>query len=104
LNRHTKGRKPRPGQGMMIGLVAAVDVIAKGRWGVDDVIAEVARAAGVAHKELKNYRQRWQRGRIDPTYAYISALGTFEKMTKAEILTEIKARKKARKNFVPNPP
>lgn len=90
------GAKPKPllTRSSLLCLVAAVDVIAKGRRGVDGVIAEVAKAAGVRHKELKTYRLRWQRGAINLGDAYNYALVEFERMTKAEILAELRRVRK----------
>jgi hypothetical protein len=61
------GTKLRPlyGRSHLTALSAAVDVVAKGCRGVDGVVAEVALAAGVSHKDLKNHRQRLQRGGTD---------------------------------------
>jgi hypothetical protein len=90
------GTKPAPllSRSSLLALVAAVDVMAKGRRGVDAVIAEVAKAAGVKHKELKAFRLRWQRGAIELGDGYNFALAGFEKMTKAEILAELKRVRK----------
>ena len=73
------GAKPKPlfVRSHLTALTAAVDVIAKGRRGVDSVVAEVAKAAGVSYKELKSHRLRCQREGINLGDAYNCALTEF---------------------------
>jgi hypothetical protein len=80
---------------------AAVTILKKGHP-VDAVIAEVATPNAISRKELKNFRDRLNRGLADAASvnAYKAALNAFEKMTKAEILSFL-ARTSER--FVPNP-
>jgi hypothetical protein len=54
LSKSGKKREPLFTRSSLLGLVAAVDVIAKNRNGVDGVIAEVAKAAGVTPKALRH--------------------------------------------------
>jgi hypothetical protein len=69
---------------------AALTALKAGRM-VDDVIAEVATPNGIGRKELKNFRDRLNRGLSDEASAnaYKAALSGFKKMTKAEILTHL---------------
>ena len=66
------------------------------------MIAEIATPNGISRKELKNFRDRLNRGLSDEasTSAYKAALSGFEKMTKAEILAHLG---RASVKFVPNP-
>jgi hypothetical protein len=80
---------------------AAVTILKKGHP-IDAVIAEVATPNGISRKELKNFRDRFNRGLADAASvnAYKCALSAFEKMTKAEILSFLG---KTAERFVPNP-
>jgi hypothetical protein len=66
----------------------AVTVLKKGRP-VDDVIAEVALPNGIDRKELRNLRDRLNRGLADQASvaAYKAALRGFEGMARAEIMS-----------------
>jgi hypothetical protein len=80
---------------------AAVTALKKGRP-IDAVIAEVATPNGISRKELKNFRDRLNRGLADAASmnAYKSALSSCEKMTKAEILSFLA---RTRERFVSDP-
>jgi len=69
---------------------AAVTVLKKGRR-VDDVIAEVATPSGINRKELKNFRDRLNRGLAHSSdeSAYRTALAYMESMTRAEIMSHL---------------
>jgi hypothetical protein len=79
---------------------AAVTVLKKGST-VSAAIAEVATPNRISRKDLKNFRDRLNRGRAGPcaSAAYRTALTYMEGMTKAELLAHL-----SRVSFVPNPP
>jgi hypothetical protein len=69
---------------------AAVTVLKRER-GVASAIADVAVQHGVDQKEIKNFRDRLNRGRADPMsdYMYKSWLADFESMPSAEIMAQL---------------
>jgi hypothetical protein len=58
---------------------------------VDAAIAEVATLNGSSRKDLKNFRDRLNRGLADATSMNLYKLGLswFEKMTEAEIMSQL---------------
>ena len=71
-------------------LAAAVTVLKKGRT-VDAAIAEVATLNGSSRKDLKNFRDRLNRGLADCNSMNLYKLGLriFEEMTKAEMIAHL---------------
>jgi hypothetical protein len=69
---------------------AAVTVLKMGRL-VDDVIAEVATPNGINRKELKNFRDRLNRGlaHSGDESVYRTALAYMESMTRAELMSHL---------------
>jgi hypothetical protein len=84
------GKKPRKlrYRTALAVFAAAVTAMKSGRR-VDDVIAEVATPNGINRKELKNFRDRLNRGLIDggPKAVYRLTLAGFQRMTRAEIMS-----------------
>jgi hypothetical protein len=82
------GRKPRThgARNKLATFSAAVTVLKRGRR-VDDVIAELAGPNGISRKDLKNFRDRLNRGLADPgsVNVYEFMLSAFKRLTKAEI-------------------
>jgi len=75
----------------LAAFAAAITTLKDGRR-VDEVISEIATANGVSRKELKNFRDRLNRGRADKYAfgAYKIWLSKFEGMPKAEIMIRLK--------------
>jgi hypothetical protein len=96
------GRKPMrlSGRLALAAFAAAVTVLKKER-GVASAIADVAVPHGVDQKELKNFRDRLNRGRADrwSDYMYKLVLAKFEKKPKARIMSTLNRLR----IFVPNP-
>ena len=74
----------------MAAMSAAVTVFKSGQ-SVDAAIAEIAVAHGVNRKELRNFRDRINRGRADRSsrYIYEKFLRKFKGMTKPQIMAEV---------------
>jgi hypothetical protein len=89
-------------RGVLATFSAAVTVLKKDRL-VDDVIAEVATPNGINRKELKNFRNRLNRGRAHwrDENNYQIALAYMESMTRAEIMSLLATVSGV---FVPKPP
>jgi hypothetical protein len=87
-SRETRGRRPRKlwYLATLAVFAAAVTVLKKER-GVEGAIADVATPYGIGRKELKNFRQRLNRGRADTLLAgaYRLSVAKFETMSKADI-------------------
>jgi hypothetical protein len=97
------GRKRRK-LGLRVTLAtfsAAVTILKKGRT-VDAVIAEIATPHGINRQELKNFRNRLNRGLGHPREVgrYQYALAYMQGMTQAELMTHLA---QVSKRFVPNP-
>jgi hypothetical protein len=69
---------------------AAVTILKKGRT-VDVAIAEIATPNGINRKQLKNFRNRLNRGRANSgdVFAYRYALAYMEGMTRVELISHI---------------
>jgi hypothetical protein len=88
--RKRSGRKPRKlSYRTALAIFAAAVTTMKSGQLVDDVIAEVATPNGIDRKELKNFRDRLNRGLIDggPKRVYRLTLAAFQRMTRAEIMS-----------------
>jgi hypothetical protein len=85
-----KGKKPRKStlRCKLAAFSAAVTALKKEQT-VDAVIAEIATPHGMSRKELKNFRDRLNRGLADggSVVCYKSFLSIFRKMSKAEIMS-----------------
>jgi hypothetical protein len=90
--RRGSGKKPR-----RIGLrnaltvfSAAVTILKKGRT-VDAAIAEIATPNGLNRKQIKNFRDRLNRGLAKPSdeFGYRHALAYMEGMTRAELISHV---------------
>ena len=75
----------------LAAFAAAVTTVKKER-GVAAAIAEVAVPHGIEQKEIKNFRDRLNKGRTDPmsAYMYKSYLADYQAMTKTEIMGDLK--------------
>jgi hypothetical protein len=69
---------------------AAVTILKKGRT-VDVAIAEIATPNGINRKQLKNFRNRLNRGRANSgdVFAYRYALAYMEGMTRVELISHV---------------
>jgi hypothetical protein len=85
-----RGKKPRKlaHRSELATFAAAVTILKRGRR-VDEIIAEVATPNGIDRKELKNFRDRLNRGLINDGsgQVYRLMLATFKRMTRAEIMS-----------------
>jgi len=74
----------------LAAFAAAVTVLKK-KNGVEAAIANVALPHRVDRKEIKNFRDRLNRGRTDPMsdHMYRSYLADYESMTTAEIMVDL---------------
>jgi hypothetical protein len=88
--RKPKGRKPRrmAYRTALATFAAAVTILKKGRR-IEDVIAEVATPSGIDRKELKNFRDRLNRGLVQDgsVRVYRVMLATFRRLTRSEIMS-----------------
>jgi len=88
------GRKPRrmPYRYALATLAAAVTALTKSRRGVDAAIAEIAVRHDLARKELKDFRDRLIRKKVDvySRHIYERALTNFARKSRAEIFASLK--------------
>ena len=80
---------------------AAVTILRKGR-AVDAIIAEIATPNGLSRKEIKNFRDRLNRGLASPSAVgvYREALAYMGRMTETEIRDHLA---NVARSFVPKP-
>jgi hypothetical protein len=86
------GKKPmRLSRRVALAAFAAAVTILKRENGVEAAIAGVAVPHGVDRKEIKNFRDRLNRGRTDlmSDHMYRSYLADYESMTTAEIMVDL---------------
>jgi hypothetical protein len=86
------GKKPmRLSRRVALAAFAAAVTILKRERGVEAAIARVALSHGVDRKEIKNFRDRLNRGRADPMsdHMYRSYLADYESMTESEIMGDL---------------
>jgi hypothetical protein len=86
------GKKPmRVSRRVALAAFAAAVTVLKRDRGVAAAIADVAVPHGVDQKDIKNFRDRLNRGRADPMsdHIYKFWLADFESMPRAEIMAQL---------------